>query len=349
MNQPRSEWQQKPVRRYICKRCSAVHAIWSARCLRCTAYGLELEPHVDPVPASSMQAPFLASTVPPAAPRPAALPQDAPSVPYLDPVRPHLSIVRDAPPPDPEPDLSPAELADVLPPSSPMPVPITAITESAYERDSTGLPPVDYVLGGGLVPSSVVLLASPPGVGKSSLTLQVLVGLGHRCLYVTGEETCEQVAGTAQRIGAMSDNLLVLAESDLAKIFAHARASRALTIAIDSIQKMHCVDISGRPGSPSQVKEATDRLVKFAKKKNGPAVWIIGHVTGEGEIAGPKTIEHDVDVVLELSQGVKFEGAERRLRCSGKNRFGPTNLVGEFELTGKGLVPVDADGWDEKL
>ena len=216
-------------------------------------------------------------------------------------------------------------------------------------RDSTGLPPVDYVLGGGLVPSSVVLLASPPGVGKSSLTLQVLVGLGYRCLYVTGEETCEQVAGTAQRIGAMSDNLLVLAEADLAKIFEHARTTRAQAIAIDSIQKMHCVDISGRPGSPSQVKEATDRLVKFAKKKNGPAVWIIGHVTGEGEIAGPKTIEHDVDVVLELSQGAKYDGNERLLRCSGKNRFGPTNLVGEFELTGKGLMPVDADGWDEKL
>ena len=291
---------------------------------------------------------FSPSAVPAVAKRPVPFLQDAPSLPYLDPVRPHLAIVRDAPP-APEPELSPDELADVLPPSSPMPVPITAITESSYERDSTGLAPVDYVLGGGLVPSSVVLLASPPGVGKSSLTLQVLVGLGYRCLYVTGEETCEQVAGTAQRIGAMSDNLLVLAESDLSKIFAHARAARAQAIAIDSIQKMHCVDISGRPGSPSQVKEATDRLVKFAKKKNGPAVWIIGHVTGEGEIAGPKTIEHDVDVVLELSQGAKYDGNERRLRCSGKNRFGPTNLVGEFELTGKGLVPVDADGWDEKL
>ena len=290
---------------------------------------------------------FVPSTVPAVAQRSAPQPQEQPSLPYLDPVRPHLAIVRDAPP-DPEPDLSPDELTDVLP-QSPMPVPITAITESSYERDSTGLAPVDYVLGGGLVPSSVVLLASPPGVGKSSLTLQVLVGLGYRCLYVTGEETCEQVAGTAQRIGAMSDNLLVLAEADLAKIFEHARATRAQAIAIDSIQKMHCVDISGRPGSPSQVKEATDRLVKFAKKKNGPAVWIIGHVTGEGEIAGPKTIEHDVDVVLELSQGAKYDGNERRLRCSGKNRFGPTNLVGEFELTGKGLVPVDADGWDEKL
>jgi predicted ATP-dependent serine protease len=344
------------VRRYICKRCGTAHARWSARCLSCTAYNLEPEAHVaSPPPIAPTVSGFVMPPVAaPVMPRPLQAAQAAQAaqeeLPRLDPVRPHLSIVRSPPPdPDPDPDLSPEELADVLPPSSPMPVPITAITESLYERDSTGLPPVDYVLGGGLVPSSVVLLASPPGVGKSSLTLQVLVGLGYRCLYVTGEETCEQVAGTAQRIGAMSDNLLVLAESDLTKIFAHARAVRAQMVAVDSIQKMHCTDISGRPGSPSQVKEATDRLVKFAKKKNGPAVWIIGHVTGEGDIAGPKTIEHDVDVVLELSQGAKYDGNERRLRCSGKNRFGPTNLVGEFELTSTGLKPVDADGWDEKL
>lgn len=183
---------------------------------------------------------------------------------------------------------------------------------------------------------------------NSSLTLQVLVGLKHRCLYVTGEETREQVAGTAQRIGALTPRLFVLAESDLAKIFAHARAMRAQTIAIDSIQKMHCTDVSGRPGSPSQLKECTARLVTYAKK-TGTAIWIIGHVTGEGDIAGPKTIEHDVDVVLELSQGTKFDGNERKIRCSGKNRFGPTNVVGEFELTPKGLKPVDPDGWDEEL
>ena len=336
------------MRRFICKRCGAAHTRWAPRCLTCTAHNLESEALLSTPSAPPMTSGLFTMPISTTTPRPAPQVQEQPSLPYLDPVRPHLAIVRDAPP-DREPDLSPEELVDVLPPSSPRPVPITAITEASYMRDSTGLPPVDYVLGGGLVPSSVVLLASPPGVGKSSLTLQVLVGLGYRCLYVTGEETCEQVAGTAQRIGAMSDNLLVLAEADLAKIFEHARATRVQAIAIDSIQKMHCVDISGRPGSPSQVKEATDRLVKFAKKKNGPAVWIIGHVTGEGEIAGPKTIEHDVDVVLELSQGAKYDGNERQLRCSGKNRFGPTNLVGEFELTGKGLMPVDADGWDEKL
>lgn len=255
--------------------------------------------------------------------------------------------------PSPEPELSPEELVDVVddalvPPSSSAPVPITEIAETSFVRDSTGLPPLDHVLGGGLVAASVVLLASPPGIGKSSLTLQMLAGLGHRCLYVTGEETREQIAGTARRIGALTPRLFVLCDRDLAKIFAHARTLRAQTIAIDSIQKMICTDVSGRAGSPGQLKECTARLVTYAKNHD-TALWLIGHVTGDGDVAGPKTIEHDVDVVLELSQGAKLEGNERLLRCPGKNRFGPTNVVGRFELTSKGFVPIDADGWNEEL
>jgi len=183
---------------------------------------------------------------------------------------------------------------------------------------------------------------------NSSLTLQMLFGLGHRCLYVTGEETREQIAGTARRIGALTSRLFVLCERDLSKILSHARSMRAQTIAIDSIQKMICHDVNGRAGSPGQLKECTERLVTYAKA-NDTALWLIGHVTGDGDIAGPKTIEHDVDVVLEMSQGPKFDGNERVLRCSGKNRFGATNVVGRFELTAKGLVSVDADGWDEEL
>ncbi len=255
--------------------------------------------------------------------------------------------------PSPEPELSPEELLDIddaddVVSGSPSPIPITEIAETSFVRDSTGLPPLDHVLGGGLVAASVVLLASPPGSGKSSLTLQMLCGLGHRCLYVTGEETREQIAGTARRIGALTPRLFVLCERDLAKIFAHARSMRAQTIAIDSIQKMICADVNGRAGSPGQLKECTARLVTYAKN-NDTALWLIGHVTGDGDVAGPKTIEHDVDVVLELSQGSKFEGNERVLRCVGKNRFGPTNVAGCFELTGKGLIPVDADGWNEEL
>jgi DNA repair protein RadA/Sms len=144
--------------------------------------------------------------------------------------------------------------------------------------------------------------------------------------------------------------LFVLCERDLARIFAHARSMRAQTIAIDSIQKMICHDVNGRAGSPGQLKECTARLVTYAKSKDHPtALWLIGHVTGDGDVAGPKTIEHDVDVVLELSQGPKLEGSERILRCPNKNRFGPTNSVGHFELTAKGFVPIDADGWNEEL
>ena len=183
---------------------------------------------------------------------------------------------------------------------------------------------------------------------NSSLTLQMLAGLGHRCLYVTGEETREQIAGTARRIGALTPCLFVLCERDLAKIFVHARSMRAQTIAIDSIQKMICQDVNGRAGSPGQLKECTARLVTYAKS-NDTALWLIGHVTGDGDVAGPKTIEHDVDVVLELSQGAKLDGNERLLRCPGKNRFGPTNVVGRFELTSKGFVSIDADGWNEEL
>jgi len=183
---------------------------------------------------------------------------------------------------------------------------------------------------------------------NSSLTLQVLVGLKHRCLYVTGEETREQLAATARRIDAVSPRLYVMAERQLTKIFAHARAMRAQTIAIDSIQKMICEDVGGRAGSPAQLKACTDRFVSYAKT-TGTALWLIGHVTADGDIAGPKTIEHDVDVVLEMEQSAKLEGRERILRCPGKNRFGATNIVGRLELTDKGFVPIDGDGWNEEL
>jgi DNA repair protein RadA/Sms len=121
------------------------------------------------------------------------------------------------------------------------------------------------------------------------------------------------------------------------------------TRSTDSIQKMRCEDVSGRAGSPTQLKECTARLVQYAKT-TGTALWLIGHVTSDGDVAGPRTIEHDVDVVLELERGPKFEGNERILRCgTGKNRFGPTNVEGRFELTAKGFAAIDGDGWDEEL
>lgn len=314
------------VRRFVCLACGYAHLKWSARCSRCLkTEGLEartlaeIDGNGDPVPMEQRL----------------DGPREFP--------KPRLVI---APPPSPEPELSDpvAELVDLGPSG---PVPISDITEETFVRDSTGLAPLDHVLGGGLVATSVVLLAALPGCGKSSLALQMLVGLRHRCLYVTGEQTREELAATARRIGAVSNRLYVLAERSLSKIVAHARTMRAQTIVIDSIQKMTCEDVSGRAGSPSQLKECTARLVDHAKT-TGTAVWLIGHVTADGDIAGPKTIEHDVDIVLELSQGAGFEGNERILRCN-KNRFGSSNHVGRFELTAGGLVPVDADGWNENL
>jgi predicted ATP-dependent serine protease len=321
------------ARRYACRACGRVYVAWAPRCAICLAHqGLVAATEAQVSPTVSAQPAFV--------PAP-------PTEPVVDLPRPRLMIAR-APSPDPDPDLEdPAEeLADVV--DDDTLIPLSEVQETTFARDSTGLPPLDHVLGGGLVVGSVVLLASPPGIGKSSLSLQMLDGLGHRCLYVTGEETKEQLAATARRIGAASNKIYPFVEQHIDKILAKARAIRAQTIAIDSIQKMLCDDVNSRAGSPAQLKECTARLVQFAKTTD-TAVWIIGHVTSDGDVAGPRTLEHDVDVLLELEQGQKFEGNERIIRCPTKNRFGPTNVEGSFELTGKGFVSVDGDGWDEEL
>ena len=265
-----------------------------------------------------------------------------PDRPELAPERSRLTVSRDLS--DPHLEDPAEELADALDDDDA--IPISAVPELEHARDSTGLPTLDYVLGGGFVTASVVLLAAVPGCGKTSLSLQMLHGLGHRCLYVTGEETREQIAGTARRIGAASDSIFVFVERRLDKIFTKSREKRVRAIVIDSIQKMLCDDVSGRPGSPSQLKECTARLVDFAKT-TGTALWLIGHVTSDGDIAGPRTIEHDVDVVLELEPGAGNDGNERILRAS-KNRFGPSNIVGRFVLTAEGFVCCDGDGWDKE-
>jgi DNA repair protein RadA/Sms len=260
---------------------------------------------------------------------------------------PRLTIARPAPQPEltvPEEEL--ADLGSGTPDRGP--ILISEFAETTFVRVSTGLPGLDHVLGGGLVEASVVLLASPPGIGKTTLTLQMLHGLQQRGLYVTGEETEGQVAATARRIGAVSNRVYLYAERDLDNIFMHARAMRAQVIAVDSIQKMLCPGVSSRAGSTSQLKECTALLVQYAKS-TGTVLWLIGHVTGDGDVAGPMTIEHDVDVVIELERGPKFEGNERILKCPGKNRFGATSVEAHFELTPKGFTTLDADGWDEKL
>lgn len=325
------------ARRFVCLACGWIHLTWAARCSSCLSLkGLALHTGTDGV------------TLPPPV-QPLPDPVETPSQDQEPPVmiRPRLMIARA---PSPEPDLADPveELVDLGAPSVSAPIPLSEIAETSFVRDSTGLPPLDHVLGGGLVVASVVLLASPRGVGKSSLTLQMLDGLGHRCLYVTGEETEVQIAATARRIGAASNKIYVVVERNLGKIFEHARAIRAQTIAIDSIQKMRCEDLDSRAGTPAQVKECTERLVQYAKTTQ-TTLWLIGHVTGDNKIAGPTTIEHDVDVILELDRGPGLEGRERVLRVTGKNRFGPGEADGRFEMTPKGLIPVDGDGWNEEL
>lgn len=323
------------VRRFVCGACGHAHAAWAARCSSCFAHGLALVSEApEPKPVQARQA---AQNVPQQREE-----EDLPL-----PSESRLRLVR-APLPEPELSDPVDELAD-FDSDEYSAVPISEIVETSYVRDSTGLTPLDYVLGGGLVVNSVVLLTALPGAGKSTLTLQMLHGLGHRTLYVTGEETKEQVAVTAHRIGAVSSQLYVLPERRLSKIFATAKKLRVRTIAIDSIQKMICDDVSGRAGTPTQVKASMELLTHFAKTM-GTALWVVGHVTSDGDAAGPKTLEHDCDAVLELAHGTKFDGNERILRCpGGKNRFGAANLVGYFELTAKGLKSIDADGWDEPL
>jgi DNA repair protein RadA/Sms len=207
-----------------------------------------------------------------------------------------------------------------------------------FRRALTGLHPLDHMLGGGLVAASVVLLVGPPGVGKSTLSLQLLAGLGHRCLYASGEETREHLEGRAQRIGALTPRLSVLSERNLATIFTHAREVRAQTVVVDSIQTLVCTDVNGRSGSPTQLKECVSRLVHYAKT-NDTTFWLIGHVTGSGDIAGPKTIQHEVDIVLEMSREAKLDDTAMILTCPRKNRFGSTNTSGHFQLTARGFVP----------
>jgi len=172
--------------------------------------------------------------------------------------------------------------------------------------------------------------------------LQMLNGLHHRCLYVTGEETREQVCAAASRSGANSNRVYVLVERNLEKIFAYAQEMRVHTIVVDSIRTMLCDNVNGQAGSTTQFKECTARFIQYAKTTR-TAIWLIGYVADNGVIPWPKTIEHDVDVVLELHQGPRFEGKERILHCPSKNRFGPANLVGHFDLTPiKGFVSVEA-------
>lgn len=218
-------------------------------------------------------------------------------------------------------------------------VPISEVSAQAAHRALTGVGELDRVLGGGLVPGVVVLLAGEPGVGKSTLLLEVAARwarAGRRTLYVTGEESAAQVRLRAGRTRALADQLFLAAETDLGTVLGHIEEVAPTLLVLDSVQTVGTAEADGSPGGVSQVREVTGALVRVAKRR-GMAVLIVGHVTKDGAIAGPRLLEHLVDVVLAF-EGDRHSGF-RMVRAT-KNRFGPADEVGCFELAEQGIVEV---------
>ena len=219
------------------------------------------------------------------------------------------------------------------------PISLTNAPDHGEQRLVTGLEELDRVLGGGIVPGSVVLIGGDPGIGKSTLILHMLSSLatkGNEVLYVSGEESAHQIKMRGNRLSALDSNVFLATENSVEKIIAMTREMSPCILAVDSIQTLNCMEISSAPGSVTQVRESAARLVELAKQDNIPTV-LVGHVTKEGTLAGPRILEHMVDTVL------YFEGdrshAFRMLRTV-KNRFGSTNELGVFEMKTEGLVQV---------
>lgn len=219
------------------------------------------------------------------------------------------------------------------------PVPIGEVDTEAWAPAATGLGELDRVLQGGLVPGSVTLLGGEPGIGKSTLLLQALAGLaraGHRCLYVTAEESAQQVRLRAERLGALPPELWLVSDTALPHVLSHLDTVQPTVVAIDSIQTLHDPALASAPGSVAQVRECAHRLVRVAKDR-AVATVLVGHVTKDGGLAGPRVLEHTVDTVL------SFEGERHhalRLLRAVKHRFGSTDELGLFEMTGAGLEGV---------
>ena len=219
------------------------------------------------------------------------------------------------------------------------PVRLSEIQMDEKQRISSGMGELDRVLGGGIVAGSLMLVGGDPGIGKSTLLLQVchnLTGKGHHVLYVSGEESAQQIKLRAKRIGEFRDDLMLLCETNLELIRAVIEKTRPEIVVIDSIQTMYHETVSAAPGSVSQVREATNVLMQIAKGM-GISIFLVGHVTKEGVVAGPRVLEHMVDTVL------YFEGdryASYRILRGVKNRFGSTNEIGVFEMRQSGLREV---------
>ncbi len=222
-----------------------------------------------------------------------------------------------------------------------IPLPLSQIDETEQPRRETGIGEFDRVLGGGVVTGSVVLVGGDPGIGKSTLLLQVLDRLSTPksiTLYVSGEESPGQSKMRSQRMGINNDNLYFLSASSCEEIIKHFRKLKPEILVIDSIQTCHSPEVKSPPGSTSQVRQTAAHLVKIAKLTDTPT-FIIGHVTKDGAIAGPKLLEHMVDTVLYFESDTQYP---YRILRAVKNRFGSTNEIGVFEMTGRGLVGVDS-------
>ena len=219
------------------------------------------------------------------------------------------------------------------------PVPIDSVDGIVEDRIGTGIPEMDRVLGGGLVAGSMVLIGGDPGIGKSTLMLQTMQSLAHagmKVLYVSGEESVRQIKLRSQRTGAGSPNLFVYSEIVLEQILEVLDQEKPQAVVLDSVQTLYSQDLTSAPGSVSQVREVTFRLAMHAKKTGIP-MFIVGHVTKDGAIAGPRLLEHMVDTVL------YFEGDRNhvyRILRAVKNRFGSTNEIGVFEMAEHGLIEV---------
>lgn len=227
--------------------------------------------------------------------------------------------------------------ADTQPQPENKPILLNSISSQKSSRIITKIPELDRVLGGGIVPGQVILLAGEPGIGKSTLLLEIANLLSGKTLYVSGEESIYQIKLRAERLGTKNKNIELLEETDVDQVISEIDGKPQGLVVIDSIQTMSTTDLSGMAGSVGQVRECAFRLLKVAKTKNIP-LFIAGHVTKEGSVAGPAVLAHIVDTVL------WFEGDKNldfRLLRAIKNRFGPTDEVGIFSMGEKGLVSAN--------
>ena len=216
------------------------------------------------------------------------------------------------------------------------PIKVQEIEISSESRIDTHDAELNRVLGGGIIPGALMLLGGEPGIGKSTLLLQIAMTIGHKVLYVSGEESQQQIKIRADRMNTSSENCYILSETKTQHIFSQIEALEPQLVIIDSVQTLHTDYIDSGPGSISQIKECTSEFIRFAKETHVP-VFLVGHITKDGQIAGPKILEHMVDVVLH------FEGDRNhiyRILRTQKNRFGATSEIGIYEMQSQGLRAV---------